>query len=273
MKTIGLLVNLIPGGILGSHSIGPEIKMMMTCKSRGLILFLISIGPLAWAQTGPGVMENHTFDERFLDVYQSYTQEQGKAQQIFNGPEYVSVDINIKGHPFFLQKTFHSGRIKYDGEIYIGIEMGFDIHRGELAVVYYDENDNFSLIRIFSKNVNGFSFNGHRFVRLEKEKFPELFTTGFYEILYDGLLKVFALHVKKIRPTNEGIYRYQFVDNSVIYIFKDQVFHKIGSKKALLGLLEVEKRSIRKIGRAESFNDYTVSVCKRYEELKLEGGQ
>ncbi len=260
-------------GFFGSHSIDPEFKMIMMCKSWRLILFLMTIGPIVWAQTAPDALNNNTFDEKYRNIYKWYVQEQGKALQIFNGPEYIPVDINIKGHPFFELKAFQSGLIKYNGEIYIEIEMGYDIYRDELAVVHYDENGNFSMIRPHSENVDGFSFNGHQFIRLTKERFPQLVSTGFYELLYDGSLKVFVQHVKKVRPSNDGPYRYQFVDNSVIYVFKDHEFHTIGSKKALLKLLEVEKGSIRKIGRIESFKDYTVSVCKRYDELKQEGSQ
>ena len=244
-------------------------------KCRGLILFLIAIGQIVWAQTDPGDLGNNTFDEKFLNIYEWYSHKQGKALHIFNGPEYIPVDINIKGHPFYENETFQLGWIKYDGEIYIGIEIGYDIYREQLAVVHYDENSKFSPIRLYSKNVDGFSFNGHRFVRLEKGINPHLVATGFYEILYEDSLKVFALNVKKVQPSNEGPYRYQFAAKSVIYVFKDEEFHKIGSKKALLRLLEDEKSSIRKIVRngSEDFRNYVVSVCRRYVELKQGGSR
>ncbi len=243
------------------------------CKSGGLILILIAIGPVVWAQTDPGDLDNNTFDEKFLNIYEWYSHKQGKALQIFNGPEYIPVDISIQGHPFFEYETFQLGWIKYDGKIYIGIEIGYDIYREELAVVHYDENGIFSPIRLSNENIDGFSFNGHRFIRMGKGGNPHLASTGYYEILYEGSLKVFAHTVKKVQPSNEGPYRYQFVAKSVIYVFKDQEYRKIGSKKALLRLLEDEKSSIRKIAKNESgdFSSYVVSVCKRYEELK-EGG-
>jgi hypothetical protein len=270
---MGLLVNLIRVGLLVQVILILNFNKTRMCKSGGLILFLIAIGPVVWAQTDPFNLDNNTYDEKHLDIYEWYSHKQGKALQIFNGPEYIPVDRRIQGHPFFEYPSYQMGWIKYEGEIYIGIEMGYDIYREELAVVHYDENSKFSPIRLNAENVDGFSFKAHRFIRLEKDDNPNLARTGFYEVLHEGSLNVFAISTKKVQPSNDGPSRYQFVAKSVIYVFKDKEFHKIGSRKALLKLLEDEKSSIRKITKYadEDFGDFVVSVCKRYEELKQEG--
>lgn len=244
-------------------------------KISGLFLFLISIVPVLKAQTGIDHLINDTFDEEVRNIYEYYTHKQGKTSQIFNGPEYIPADINIKGHPFFEQKTLQLGVVKYDGNFYDHIKMGFDIYRNELAIVHYDEKEHFSLIRLSNQKINSFGFNGHRFIRLIKEENKGLSATGFYEILHNGNLKVLAKRVKKVQPTTERPYRYEFYNDSKLFIYKDGIFHHIGSKNMLFNLLEDEKKAIRRVRRRkkDGFENYVVRVCNYYEELKQGRGR
>ena len=130
-------------------------------KILGLLLVFVSIVSALKAQSGIDHLINDTFDEGVTNIYQSYARKQGKASQIFNGPEYIPADINIKGHAFFERNSLQSGVIKYDGVVYVNIEMGFDIYRNELAIVYYDEHGNFSLIKLSNPKIDGFRFDGH----------------------------------------------------------------------------------------------------------------
>ncbi len=241
-------------------------------KIPGLFLFLVSIVPVLKAQTGSDQLTNNTFDDQVSHLYESYTHILGKSSQIFNGPEYIPADINIKGHPFFEQKTLQSGVVKYDGMFYENIKMGFDIYRNEVAIVHYDDKEFFSLIRLSNQKINGFGFNGHRFVRLIKAENTGLPATGFYEILHDGYLKVLAKRIKKVQPSTERPYRYEFYSDSKLYIFKDGIFYPIGSRKMLFNLLEDEKKAIRRVRKRkkEDFENYVLRVCNYYEELKQE---
>lgn len=244
-----------------------------------LIPLLVVISSLSFAQSDDYQLVNSTYDTKVKSIYDVYSKALGKSLRIYNGPEYVTEDFNISGHPFFESKTYRVGSVMYEGQFYDSIEMTYDIYRDELIIVHYDQNENFSLIKLLNEKVGGFSLSDNDFILIVQDtstiNHPP---TGYYEVLYDGNLKVFAKRIKKTRPSSDELYRYEFQRNDIIYLLKDNTFHSIRSKASFRRFLEDEKKSVKEyvsnnVIRSLDLENYMVLVSQYYDRVKEESSQ
>ena len=68
----------------------------------------------------------------------------GNSSRLYNGPEYYFYDPLIKGNAYFLDvNSFTTGSIYYNGVLFSGVPMLYDLYKDEVVVLLYNHFQNF----------------------------------------------------------------------------------------------------------------------------------
>jgi hypothetical protein len=165
---------------------------------------------------------------------------------IYSGTEHPEQrNLRAGHHPFFLTDDWSDGSVLYDGEFYNKVSLMYDISVDKLIVEHYY---NHSMVQLFTRRVDRFSFMGHNFIRISANKGN--LTAGLYELLYDGDTKVLAKHEKmKQRTIQSRKVIFYYIQKTRYYILKDGAYQAVKDKSSLLGILEDQKPVLKKFVR------------------------
>ena len=217
------------------------------------------------AESGPFASKNSPP----LDLYQSATI---LSPHLYNGARYHIYDSRSKDHQFYQLEDWSPGSVFYDGQLFESVPMMYDIVKDKVVIKYQSRS---GLIQLQSERVARFSYNNHRFIRIERNEEAGInIPTGFYELLYDGKLQVLARRVKQrqeqIENNKVNVY---FLPKNFYYIKKDGVYHSIPSKKAALDLLGDQKKALKKhlrdqrIKYRKARENAIVQMATKYDQL------
>jgi len=214
----------------------------------GVFLFIASTN--LFAQD----LSNNTYPKGSEELYDQYTKAIGKSGRLFNGHEYSFEDFQNGGHPFSGRKMFHSERLIYDGFTYESVEIMYDIYRDQIVMAHNDENGNFARIALYSEKAMAFTLRGNQFIRLEGSGQTPPSGDGFYEILYSDQLVVLAKREKKLRPSSNGGYTFEFYQTDQFYLKKDGFFYHIKSKNDFYKPFSSNKKLMKAYARQSGVN-------------------
>src|ERR1017187_244133 len=80
----------------------------------------------------------------------------GEQSPLYNGAEYYFYDPTIKGNAYFSGvNAFTPGTVFYDGNLYSGVPMLYDIYSDKVVVLLYNHFSKFSLVK---EKVRSFDF-------------------------------------------------------------------------------------------------------------------
>lgn len=169
---------------------------------------------------------------------------------LYNGSEYVNYYNNIKeGHPFFETPDFKTGTVFYDGVLYKNVQLQYDIIKNILVTQH---SFYYSKIALLNEKIDSFSLLNHQFVKLtENESFNSLINNGFYEVLYNGPTTVYKKQKKTLLESpsvTEGL-KISVTEKTAWFIFKENKYYKVGSKKDLLKIMKSRKNEMQQFLR------------------------
>ncbi len=193
----------------------------------------------------PGTVSNDSSFYTLLSVFQNDAAEQ---LHLYNGNIYLPKGNGIKGSPFLSEGGFTDGNIVFEGKRYMHIMLQYDLVSDEIVVRGSVNND----ISLIKEKTTAFETMGRRFVRLIPDSTNSLSEEHFYELLYDGPVKVWARRWKKTEynVTSEGtVYRFVQYDN--YYVEKEHRFFSVEGERSLLSVLK-DKRPLLKKYKAEA---------------------
>ena len=197
---------------------------------------VLAFGGAAAAQTASDTDESYTAAIRFY--HQSLSPESG----LYNGIEYIDYARTLQeGTPFFDPVPFGSGSVVYNNMLYENVSIAFDIVKEVVAI--YDAAHHYKLI-LTSKGISRFTTSGHSFIHLTKDSAAAKdMSEGFYEILYDGETKVLKRQTRSVqeRLSANGLSEKYILGSSNYFVLKDNVYHGVNNKSALLSLLQNKK--------------------------------
>jgi hypothetical protein len=129
------------------------------------------------------------------------------------------------------------------------------------------------MVQLEKNKVSGFTLGDTRFSHLETMEIAGFPGEGFYEVLYGGGLKVFVQRKKKVVPADSDIYRFQFSSTSHIYIYSNNAFHQIRSKREVRNLFIDRKKEVRLFAKEyrhelQELEDYVIVISRYYDSLK-----
>jgi hypothetical protein len=185
-----------------------------------------------------------SFDSSLARAASVYTNFVNLGAHIYNGSEYVDYDHKIKGNPFFESSYFNNGDLVYDGVSYKNLNMFYDILHDDVVIRNYND----TAMILVKEKISAFNFLNHSFINiiadsvLANEK-----TAGFYDVLYNGNIKLIAKRkkeiVENIRVENSESF---FVEKDNFYILKNEVLFAVNDKNSVLDVLKDKKSSIEK---------------------------
>jgi len=199
---------------------------------RLTVLLLVISHNVVSAQVPDAVNQNTGNPDTLPRVHVS---DQDEWLPIYNGRFFYGYPFITKGDAFYPDKGWHRGTVVYDGVSYYGIDTRYDAYKDEIMV---RNTGNISVI-LFSERVSAVSFDGYRFLYLEKNK-EENIENGFYQQLLTGRISVL---VKRSRLYEEAPAKYEtklerkFLVTDKYYLLKEGKYHPVSSKRKLFALL------------------------------------
>lgn len=168
-----------------------------------------------------------------------------KAQSnLYIGSDYVEYNQRQDEHPFFLTDDWAMGSITYDGDEYEEVPLMYDISQQKVVAEHLSTASKIALV---SQRVHRFKIYDHTFIWLEREDgmHPSI-TTGFYDVLYDGKIKVMARRQKQIQERAVSAQlMVEFDEINRYFIFRNNNFFPVKSKASVMSVLGDQRNRVK----------------------------
>ena len=171
----------------------------------------------------------------------------GKRTYLYNGSEYIFNSHGITGHPFFESDHLINSKVEYDGTTYYDIPLAYDLVQDRVFTT--DSSMNFN-IQLFNERLSSFTMAGHHFVRILPDSGKsKISNAGFYDLLYDGKIKVLAKRIKMAENGFKAEDPMRFVSYTAYFLWKNNDYLEVDSKKSLIKAFKDQKDLIKKYYR------------------------
>jgi hypothetical protein len=180
--------------------------------------------------------------------------------------EYVSLNEEF---PYFSSDDWITGSIVYMNDSYTDVPLQYDLSTETLVIEHFSSARK---IKLASKRISEFRLADHRFVNLNTADLAGLPESGFYEILEDGEVNLYARRKKNLqKQIVSGKLIASFEEINRYYLLKDSVFHPVKSKTRLLKLLrdkpelkqEMKRSKLKVIDRETTL----IAISRLYNSL------
>ncbi len=165
--------------------------------------------------------------------------------RIYTGSEYAIVYDKVVDHQFLMQ-GWEEGTIVFLGRRYDDLEVKYDIVNDQVVFKFFDPSDGRMIaLRPAQEKVHGFDIGSRQFRYLPTSAANEI-SAGFFEVLFDSEYKLFIKHTKEqFIDKSRGAPVVGFLYKSRIYLQKEGTYYYIRNRRALLKLLEDEKKALK----------------------------
>ncbi len=213
-----------------------------------LIFFLFHI-------TVPALSQRQNPDSAFVaqqqkNAIQLYYNSLDIQSGLYNGSEYlVYVQLLKDGHPYLDTTKLTYGSVFYDGMLYQDVPMLYDIVKDELVIQHYNKVFHIQLIQ---SKIDEFKILDRPFLHLGKDSTIQgNVKNGFYEVLYDGQIKLYAKRIKTIQEyIPEMKVEQRVFSNNRYFIYKNKAYHEVYNLPSVLKVLKDKrinyKQTLRK---------------------------
>lgn len=211
-------------------------------------------------------------DQSVRSAIDYYMTGMGKRMNLYSGSEYIFHSNGISGHPFFESDHLIRSEIEYDGIVYYGIPLSYDLVQDRIFTT--DSSMNFN-IQLFNDRVTYFFMSGHHFVRVMQDSGKSSITgSGFYDLLYEGKIDVYAKRTKAAERGFKNEDPMRFVSYTDYFVMKNGELIKVDSKGSLFGAFRDQKDLVKKYYRKTDLNfkkdpeNAIVKTTAYYAQLK-----
>ena len=156
---------------------------------------------------------------------------------LYTGVEYTTGLILLNESPFFPKDEFFVGNLRYQGNIYKGIEMKYDC-KDDLLLIKDQSGDSF--IQLIKEKLDEFTLGEHHFMKLKIQS-PR---GEFYEQVYSGKRNLMVQWQKKIVRNQSEEKRYELFKN--IYLLNGNDTVKINKISELIDLTGNNKKKLER---------------------------
>lgn len=186
--------------------------------------------------------EDSTFlHEAQMHAIDLYTKNMGAQSHLYNGSEYIEYNSIAGEHPYY-EAGWSDGVVFYDGEQYEHTPLLFDLSSDKVIT----ENSNGRPLQLISGKIKYFILNGHTFVFLPEATVKE----GFYDLLYNGEIKVYARRKKTLQKNISGTeLEIKFKETVRYYIRKKENYILIRNKRDAFSALLDQKSELKRFAR------------------------
>jgi len=200
----------------------------------------------------------------------------GDQSPLYTGPEYFFYDPIIKGNAYFADvNSFTPGSVYYDGVLYSGVPMLYDIYSDKVVALLYNHFSKFVLLK---ERVKSFDISSHHFIHVVVDttgvKKPEI-KSGYYDELYNGKTQVLVKRMKSIQTNTGGLTGSEsyFNPGKDLFLKKDDAYYAISGQGALIDALKDRKKELQQYIKANKIKfrktpeEAMVKIASYYDHL------
>lgn len=221
-------------------------------KKLVLVYFILIAHTQLFAQTQNADSIN---SKKAIDnAIRLYHEKMGDQREVFNGIHYQGYQFAFEnGHPYFNTANPQSGFVVYDNIYYPDLLLTYD-EVADLLILYHHNRP----IQLTSERVSSFGISGHKFVRLSVDSANNsTIKTGFYEVLYEGGVRLLKKESKKIneyvRTKGEGLLK-DVLTEERYFIKKDNIFYTIKNKRSVLQIYSDKRTELERLIDSKQLN-------------------
>ena len=196
----------------------------------------------------------------------------GEQSGLFNGCQYAQFPFSFaeNGHPFFKTNTAGTGSVIYDNILYENVQMQYD----EVQEVLFMQ-DSVHRIQLLNQRIAGFTLFDNTFIHIVKDsQNAVLVNSGFYNVLYNGKIKLLKKEEKMIREdvSTGVIIRYIEILN-YYYIEQNNAWYSIKNKNSIVDIFKDYKKEIRqyikknKLSYRKDRDNMLIKTTAYYDQL------
>jgi hypothetical protein len=204
-------------------------------------------------------------------LYSAYMASIGAGANLYNGTEYTASYTQVKGSPFWNEAGFETGIISYNGVVYKDISIAYDLVTNEVII----KSPQQLTIKLDASRVDFFLVSNHLFVRAKPDEASKnMLPEDFYELLYNGNVKVLAKRKKQVERSFNAEDPNRIALYTAYFIYKDSMYHQVTNKNSLLNLLRDKSEEINEYWKQHNLNYKTdaekaiVETVTYYTKLK-----
>ena len=177
-------------------------------------------------------------------------------------------------HPYLKEANYVKASLSYLGADYPEEMLLLDWNRNELVVLSPDN----AHIVLFPENLDHAILHGYHVFYLQNDGLPGCPPTGYYIQLYSGKYKAYKKVTARMMeyewmPGREFSTGTDYVTKTRFYLYKDNAYHIIQNKNALLRNLKPYKKELKKyisnnnLRFQQDAEDLIARTVKEYERL------
>ena len=194
-------------------------------------------------------------DQALSEVIKLYDSRLGQNSFIYNGRIYNEKFMGIRGHPYFSDDYWITGRITFQDMVFDGLQLIYEIYHDQLLLSSYNNQGRFAPIILNSGDIKNFELHGHTFVFLEHDKVSGL-AEGLYDVVYSGPdLQLYIKRKKEIIKETFGTDMWEeFRETDICYLKKENTYYHIKNRNSVLKALEDYKKEIKTFIKNENLD-------------------
>ena len=151
---------------------------------------------------------------------------------------------------FAFSKEYETGSVLFRGKRYNNVLLNLDAHLDELCIAY----PAFSIFICVNKHfVDEFTIGKLRFIHYKQEP-PSLLSNGYYQVLYAGNVKLYKKIQKIVSYGMSATTLSGYQLKETFYLWKDDSWYRINSKKKIIELFPEQKQVINKYVKATGYS-------------------
>lgn len=245
---------------------------MLSCRPSGLpglALFFLLAPILTIAQARPDSNTNLN-PENVLAAKRQATL--GENSLLYVGAEYIRNGQRADGSPFFDSDTPLPGSVYYNGTLYQGLDLRYDLVSDQLIINNFT---NTAYIQLVKEHVKYFYLTSHLFIFLNPVKTSsQSMRSGFYQQILASRYPVYARREKRLIFPQKQEDSPKYIQQNAYFIEADGTYYHVTGKKTLLDLFKTRKDDLRKYIRdnkldfTRHFEESMTRIVEFYADLK-----
>ncbi|MEY2812606.1 MAG: hypothetical protein RI991_1601, partial [Bacteroidota bacterium] len=239
---------------------------------KALLLLMLFFFSSSW-MSGHLHAQIQNGDSLLVNASAAYLKLMGENASLFNGAEYVSPRQQIDGFPFYGQENQFKGTLYFSGVWYFNLPIHLDLVNDKMLMWSFDGS---RLLVLNAEKIERVKLGEAQFVNGDLISntggSPK---TGFYQLIYDGRIKVLAKRQKVIVQKSSSDRSYAFYKEFIkYYIVVDGKWSEIGSKNSVLNLLSDKRDALKgfinkeNLSYKKSTEQFLEKVVSFYETAK-----
>ena len=224
----------------------------MLKKILFILVFISMLTPFDTVHAQRSAKDSLIYATAINNVVANYHTKIGDQTGKYNGSQNAGYTVSFyEGHPYFFKHELSKGSITYDNVVFNNVDLLYDEAKDWVIL-----QDSTHRIQLVSQRLQGFTIFDQPFVRVEKDANTPIVASGFYQLLYDGEIKLYKREVKIITEkfTYSPDLAVLFEKVNYYYIKKGTHFYPIVKKKDFIKILNDKGKELNDFISAEHLN-------------------